>query len=302
MSDTFDWDAMRSFLAIARAGRLTVAARRLGVDHSTLSRRIKQLERTLQTRLFDRSVTGYVLTSQGERFLQAAQAVESVALEALREVAGSSSKVAGAVRIGATDGFGTSFLAPRLARMSRTQPDLSIELVTMPRLFNLTKREADLAVGLARPQEGRLHARKLTDYELGLFATTDYLGHFGEPHNVSALQEHRLIGYVPELIYAPELDYIPLISRDAEPSITSSNLVAQFSMTLADAGLCILPCFMAAGETRLQRVLRKEVTLIRSFWLIVHSDMRDLARIRFCSEFIAKEVHAERKLFLPQFR
>ena len=135
MPTTFDWDSMQSFLAIARAGRLTVAAQRLGIDHTTLSRRIKeQLEGALQTRLFDRSVGGYVLTSQGERFLQSAQAVETLALELLRDVAGSSSKVAGTIRIGAPDGFGTSFLAPRLGRMREIQPELSIELVTMPRL------------------------------------------------------------------------------------------------------------------------------------------------------------------------
>jgi DNA-binding transcriptional LysR family regulator len=299
MPTTFDWDSMQSFLAIARAGRLTVAAQRLGIDHTTLSRRIKELESALQTRLFDRSVGGYVLTSQGERFLQSAQAVETLALEVLRDVAGSSSKVAGTIRIGAPDGFGTSFLAPRLGRMREAQPELSIELVTMPRLFNLTKREADLAIGLARPEEGRLHARKLTDYELGLYGSAEYLNRCGEPCDREALREHTLLGYIPEMIYAEELDYIPLVTKEVGPSITSSNLIAQFNMTLAGAGLCILPCFMAAREARLKRILQKHVKLIRSFWLIVHADMRDLARVRFCSEFIAEEVRAQRKLFLP---
>jgi DNA-binding transcriptional LysR family regulator len=253
----------------------------------------------LQTRLFDRSVGGYVLTSQGERFLQSAQAVETLALEVLRDVAGSSSKVAGTIRIGAPDGFGTSFLAPRLGRMREAQPELSIELVTMPRLFNLTKREADLAIGLARPEEGRLHARKLTDYELGLYGSIEYLKRSSEPRDREDLREHTLLGYIPEMIYAEELDYIPLVSKDVGPSITSSNLVAQFNMTLAGAGLCILPCFMAARETRLKRVLQNDVKLVRSFWLIIHADMRDLARVRFCSEFIAEEVRAQRKLFLP---
>jgi DNA-binding transcriptional LysR family regulator len=171
--------------------------------------------------------------------------------------------------------------------------------VTMPRLFNLTKREADLAIGLARPEEGRLHARKLTDYELGLYGSTEYLNRCGEPRDREVLREHTLVGYIPEMIYAEELDYIPLISKDVGPSITSSNLIAQFNMTLAGAGLCILPCFMAAREARLKRVLQRDVKLIRSFWLIVHADMRDLARVRFCSEFIAEEVRAQRKLFLP---
>lgn len=300
MADRFDWGAMESFLAIARAGRLTVAAQRLGIDHTTLSRRIKDLERALQTRLFERSVSGYVLTSQGERFLKAAQAVETVALKVVSDVAGSSSKVAGSVRIGATDGFGTHFLAPRLVRMGEAQPDLAIELVTMPRLFSLTKREADLAIGLARPEKGRLHARKLTDYELGLYGSTGYFERFGEPVGRANLKGHRLVGYVPELIYAQELDYIPLIARDVDPSISSSNLMAQLAMTRADAGLCVLPCFMADGEPGLKRVLIDDVRLIRSFWLIVHADMRDLARIRYCSDFLADEVRASRASFMPR--
>lgn len=300
MAERFDWGAMESFLAIARAGRLTVAAQRLGIDHTTLSRRIKDLELALQTRLFDRSVSGYVLTSQGEKFLKAAQEVEAVALKVAQDVAGSSSRVAGSVRIGATDGFGTHFLAPRLVRMAEAQPDLAIELVTMPRLFSLTKREADLAIGLARPEKGRLHARKLTDYELGLYGSAAYLERFGAPAGRAGLKAHRLVGYVPELIYAQELDYIPLIAKDVDPAIASSNLMAQLAMTLADAGLCVLPCFMADGEPRLRRVLVDDVRLMRSFWLIVHADMRDLARIRYCSDFLAEEVRASRAAFMPR--
>jgi DNA-binding transcriptional LysR family regulator len=298
MSDRFDWGAMESFLAIARTGRLTVAAERLGIDHTTLSRRIKHLEATLQARLFDRSVSGYQLTPQGERFLTAAQQVETIAIRTAREISGAQLKIAGTVRIGATDGFGTSFLAPRLIAMSAPHSDLSIELVTMPRLFNLTKREADLAIGLHRPDKGRLYAHKLTDYELGLYGSVEYLQQVGEPENRSDLRRHRLVGYIPELIYADELDYIPLVAKDLAPWITSSNLVAQFNMTLAHAGLCILPRFMASLDARLKRVLPNDVQLLRSFWLIVHADIRELARIRYCSEFLTEEVRANRKLFL----
>ncbi|MGP4727532.1 LysR family transcriptional regulator [Agrobacterium deltaense] len=297
-TEKFDWSSMEAFLAIARTGRLTVAAQRLGIDHTTLSRRIKQLETALQTRLFERSVNGYQLTSQGERFLKASQQVETIALQAAQDISGSSSKIAGSVRIGATDGFGTIFLAPRLVAMSAEHPELSVELVTMPRLFNLTKREADLAIGLTRPDKGRLYAHKLTDYELGLYGSVEYLERTGQPANQSELRRHRLVGYVPELIYADALNYIPHVTRDVEPWITSSNLVAQLNMTLAHAGLCILPRFMASVDPRLKQVLADEVRLVRSFWLIVHADIRDLARIRYCSEFLTEEVRANRKLFL----
>ena len=298
MAKRFDWGSMESFLAIARAGRLTAAARRLGVDHTTLSRRIKDLEESLRTRLFERSVSGYRLTPQGERFLQTAQEVETLALQAAQDLSGSSTRVAGSVRIGATDGFGTSFLAPRLVAMSAPHPELLVELVTMPRLFNLTKREADLAIGLARPDRGRLYARKLTDYELGLYGSTEYLARHGEPLKPSDLREHRFAGYIPDLIYAEELDYLPLVSKEIEPRITSSNLVVQFNMTLAHAGLCVLPRFMALRAPTLRHVLADHVRITRSFWLIVHADIRDLARIRYCSEFIVEEVRRDRNLFV----
>ncbi len=298
MAESFDWDALQSFLAVARAGRLTLAARNLGIDHSTLSRRIKDLEARLQSQLFERSVQGYHLTPQGERLMHAAQTMESVAFEVMKEVAGTSLKIAGAVRIGAPDGFGTSFLAPRLGELGRLHPELSIQLVTMPRLFSLTKREADIAIGLAPPEEGRLHARKLTDYELGLYASSDYLARHGAPAERADLRNHRLIGYVSELLYSPELDYIPLIGKDLEPSLTSANLLAQHAMTVAGHGLCVLPRFMTAEDPRLVRVMADSVRLLRSLWLIVHSDIRDLARVRVTSDFIAETVRADHHLFL----
>lgn len=296
MSD-LEWGKLQSFLAVARAGRLTLAARRLGIDHSTLSRRIDSLEQTLQARLFDRSATGYVLTAQGERLLQHAEHMESVALDMQTEISGSSQRVAGTVRIGAPDGLGTFFLAPLLAQLAAQHPQLEIQLVTLPRAFSLSKREADLAIGLARPDEGRLHARKLTDYDLGLYASTSYLAAHTPPRDVGELGQHRFIGYVSDLIYMPELDYLPMLSNDIHPGFTSSSLVAQFTATQAGHGLCLLPCFMADGDPQLRRVLPDEVTLQRSFWLIVHADMRNQARVALVAEFVAENLRANAARF-----
>ena len=135
---------------------------------------------------------------------------------------------------------------------------------------------------------------------MGIFASTDYLDRYGMPTERLQLRQHRLIGYVGELIYAPELDYVPLIDKELEPSLTSSNLMAQLRMTASGHGVCVLPCFMAEGDPRLVRVMRAEFSLIRSFWLIVHSDIRDLARVRVTSDFIAQEIRANRRLFLPR--
>lgn len=299
MSKQFDWGSMEWFLAIARSGRLTVAAQKLGIDHTTLSRRIKTLEESLDTKLFERSVTGYTLTAQGERFMEAAQRVETIALKAANDISGETSKIAGTVRIGAPEGFGSSFLAPSLVRLGQRQPGLHLELFTMPRQFSLTRREADMAVSLARPEKGRFQARKLTDYELGLYGTQDYLDTHGTPATRAELRGHKIIGYIQDLIYAQELDYLPQLSRDIVPWITSSNILAQTNMTLEGAGLCILPSFLAAREPRLKRVLADDLRLLRSFWLVVHADLHDLARIRVCSEHLTQDVRAHRDLFLP---
>ncbi len=298
-SDDFDWANLQSFLAVVRTGRLTVAARQLGVDHSTLGRRIQRLEKSLQARLFDRRAQGYSLTVHGERLLELAQQMEAVAMSMVTEVGGSRLSVAGTVRVGATDGFGTAFLAPRLPALRDQHPNLFLQLVTLPRLFSLSKREADIAIGLSPPTEGRLHARKLTDYTLGLFASKRYLTQFPAIIDQKSLQQHRFIGYIDDLIYTKELDYLALISRDLNATFTSSNLIAQFQATVSGAGLCVLPHFMAAKEHRLQQILPEAISLTRAFWLIVHSDMKDLARVRTVSDFIVNEARAAHNLFLP---
>lgn len=157
-----------------------------------------------------------------------------------------------------------------------------------------------MAVSLSRPEKGRFYARKLTDYELGLYATPDYLQAHGLPKLRADLREHRIIGYIQDLIFMKELYYIPQLSRDLEPWITSSNLIAQMSMVLGNAGLCVLPRFMAIYEPRLTQVLNEEVRLVRSFWLVVHSELRDLARIRTCSDFLTSEVRLSQDQFISR--
>jgi DNA-binding transcriptional LysR family regulator len=141
----FDWDDLRFFLAVARAGRLTVAARQLEADHTTVSRRISALEQALKAQLFERKPQGYSLTEQGERLLGLAESMETQALAVASEVGGADLALSGTVRIGAPDGIGTYFLAPELGALAERHPDLTLQLVALPRTFSLSKREADIA-------------------------------------------------------------------------------------------------------------------------------------------------------------
>ncbi len=225
------------------------------------------------------------------------------------ELGGASLRVAGTVRIGAPEGFGTVFLAPLLVRLCALHPDLDIELVTLPRIFSLSRREADLAIGLARPTEGRLVAHKLTDYELGLYASNFYIDSHaslrtsGQAPNsamsLATLSSHRFVGYISDLIYARELDYLSLISPLVHPGLASSNLLAQLAATKAGHGFCVLPCFIAENEPSLRRVLSDVVVLRRSFWLTVHADMKSQARVRVVSDFITENVRTAQASFLP---
>jgi DNA-binding transcriptional LysR family regulator len=295
MSQIFDWDLLQSFLAVARTGRLTVAAKRLGVDHSTLSRRLATLEASLGARLFDRALSGYSLTHQGEALLARAEAMESTALAIQSDVGQEGARVSGTVRIGTPDGFGTAFLASVIHELTAAQPALQIDLVATPLGFSLSKREADIAISLSRPAEGRVHVRKLTDYRLGLYAA----GVWPEVQSIEAAAALPFISYIDDLLYSAELDYTPPALKAVEPRLRSSSLIAQYQACASGAGLCILPCFLADSDPRLARVLPEVVNLTRSFWMIVHSDMRDLARIRVTGDFIAEATHRAVGRFMP---
>lgn len=299
MTDQFDWNLVRSFLAITRTGSMTAAAKRLKIDYSTLSRRIAALEASLGSQLFDRRTSGSSLTEAGERLLEMAEQMDQLATSAAQSIGDSKLQANGAVRIGTPDGFGTKFLAQRLGDLSDRHPDLTIELVAMPREFNLSRREADIAVSLTQPSEGRLHSRKLTDYELGLYASREYLARHPAIKTAADVPSHRFISYIDDLIFSPELEYAHFVSPDLRPAIKSSNLIAQLNSTIAGAGLCVLPCFIAQTEPELVRVL-PSFRLIRTFWLLLHSDLRNIARIRVTADFIAEQAAQAQALFLPK--
>jgi DNA-binding transcriptional LysR family regulator len=293
----FDWNDLRAFLAVARSGRLTAAAARLGLDHSTLSRRIAALEHGLAAKVFDRSPAGYTLTDQGRHLLPLAEEMERLALGASETVGGTAASVAGAVRIGAPEGFGSYFLAPRIARLKAAHPQLTLQLVAATAAFSLAKREADIAISVSRPPAGRLTVSKLIDYDLGLYAAPGYLEGAPALDSPSDLPRHLFVAYIGELLHFPELDFLQHVAPGARTALESSNLVAQLRATLAGAGLCILPAFIARERSGLVRVLADEVSLTRSLWLTVHQDLAELARIRAAVKFIRAEVEAARGMF-----
>lgn len=290
-----NWDDLRYFLAVAREGQMLGAARRLGVSQALLSRHIAALEDASGARLFNRNTRGCSVTEDGQALLAMAERVEAEVLSGLSEVRGREG-VAGTVRIGTPDGFGSAFLAPRLGDLRKRYPDLRIQLVPVPRNFSLSEREADIAIMVGRPEKGRLRCRKLIDYRLGLYASQAYLGRAGVPEKAADLKSHILVGYVDDLIYTPELHYTRDVLRDWHSQIEVSTAVGQFEAVRAGAGIGILHMFMAAREPFLVRLL-PEVYVERSYWTVWHENLRVARRVQAVVDMLDGMVREDRDLF-----
>ncbi|MEX0954241.1 MAG: LysR family transcriptional regulator [Rhizobiaceae bacterium] len=291
------WDDVRIFLAVARAGQILGAARRLGLNHATVSRRVAALEEALGAKLFQRLTTGTELTAAGQRFLPVAERMETDMIAARADLASEGDEIAGAVRIGAPDGFGVAFLAPRLGELTARHRELAIQLVPVPRSFSLSRREADIAITVERPAEGRLVAGKLVDYSLGLYASRDYVERFGNPASPGDLARHRLIGYVPDLIINPSLDYAAEFWRGWETNYAISSALGQVEAVRSGAGIGILHSFIARSVAELVPV-QAAPPIRRAYWLVYHESVRPMRRIQAVSAFIAELVEKERGLFL----
>lgn len=291
-----NWDDLRFFLAVARTGTLSAAAARTGTEHTTVGRRIRALEEGLGARLFHRSNLGYALTEAGENLLAAAEGMESAYLSA-SAAAEAAHTVTGTVRIGAPDGFGSVFLAARMHRLASRHPGLDVEIMATARIFSLSKREADIVVSLSPPQQARVVARRLTDYRLFVYGAETYLAGHPPIRTAADLERHPFVGYIEDMLFTRELNYLGALGPAVSARLRSTNLLAQVHATLAGAGLCILPAFIAAAHPGLKAVLPEAVSLTRAFHMHIHEDNRQAAPIRAVAAFIASEVEAARDLF-----
>ncbi|MCE7027472.1 LysR family transcriptional regulator [Jiella avicenniae] len=291
-----NWDDVRIFLSVARAGQILSAARRLDLNHATVGRRLTALEEAIGAKLFDRSPGGCELTEAGRVFRDHAEAMETAMTAGRAEVGGSDVQLSGTVRVGAPDGFGTAFLAPRLWRLAERHADLTVQLVPVPRAFSLSRREADIAITVERPAAGRLVASKLCDYRLGFYASPGYLAAAGTPQSLADLLQHRLVGSVEDLLYSPQLAYHADLLDRWPSRFEVSSAIGQTEAVAAGAGIGILHDFLASRRPDLTRILL-DATIRRSYWLVYHESARDVRRITVTAEFIRELVADERGSF-----
>lgn len=273
---------MRIFLAVARAESLSGAGKALRIDPATVGRRIARLEAAVATRLFSKTPQGYALTDAGARLMDPALAAEAAFAAAGDRLTAPDAGLTGQIRIGAPDGAANYLLPQVLAAISAENPGLEIQLVALPRVFNLSKREADMAIAVSRPETGRLTVQKLTDYHLHLAASRDYLAAHGPVRARDDLRNHRIVGYIPDMIFDKELDYLKEFGAEL-PGLSSNSVSVQTHLLRAGGGIGMVHDFILPFSPELTRVLSETISLSRSFWLVRHADDRGIGRLnRFC--------------------
>ena len=288
-----NWDDLKVFLAVARTGTLSAAGQGLRMDAATAGRRIARLEAEVGEALYLKSPQGYALTAAGERFLPRAEEAEAALLGAERAVGVGTQDLTGTIRIGAPDGCANFLLPAVAAAIRRDHPGLEFQIVALPRVFNLSKREADLAIQVSEPRSARLLGERIADYRLHLAASEDYLACAPSPlAQVADLSAHRIVGYVHDMIFDTELDYLAEVGL-GRPDIASNSVAVQGRCLEAGAGVGIVHDFMLPSLRGVRKVLADHVSLTRTFWLVRHRDDRKREHLNRLSTLIAERMRAE---------
>lgn len=289
----FNWNDVVHFLALARQRNLAAAGSRLNVDETTVGRRVRELEASLNVKLFARTKSGFTLTDAGQRLLVYAEGMETHAREIAANFSGSSNTLGGTVRVGTMEALGSLYLAERLSKLHEAHPEITVELVTASNWINLSKREADLLISFPKPNGHRLICKRIGEFQLRLYAAPSYLETFGEPESLRDLDNHRFVDYIQDLVQIPAVRWLSDILREPNVVFRSSSLVAQYSAVLSGQGIGMLPSFVAARDPRLKPILSKTTSVKRDFWLSLHEDLAHIGRVLEVERFLTRLIQED---------
>ena len=290
-----NWDDVRYTLALSKSGSLARAAKVLGVDHTTVGRRVEAAEKSLGVRLFARTTTGFVLTQEGERLLEPMKSVEEAVLSVERAANSHHGGLEGSVRVTSPETFGISYLAPRLAAFGRQHPGLTIELVPGGDVLDLGRRQAEIAVRFFRSRTQSLVVRRVAEVGHALYASHEYLAAraFLGPQD---LRNHRLLT-TPSSQRSVEGQWLKRFTGTAKSSFVSDLTIALVGAVKASAGIAVLPRYLGDPEPGLRRLtVADEPT--EPVWLTVHKDLKDAPRVRVLLDFLAATLRADQLLLL----
>ncbi len=293
-----DWNDARLILAIARDRSLTTAAKTLRIDHSTVFRRLTALESRLGP-LFERGPGGtYEPTPTGTRTALAAERMEDAALGLARDLAGRDARLTGRLRVTCSETLAYRLLTPYIARFRAEHPGIVVELAIDGRVLNLSRREADIALRVARPREGDLWGRKLADVAWGAYGAPDHLEARPPLNAVEDLAGHALIGWEENAAGINAADWLTNTMPVSAIVYRTNSLINQMVAARAGLGLAMLPCYLGDPEPGLVRALPSGPIpeLSRELWMVTHQDLKRTARVQAFFASIAAGIGADRSL------
>ena len=293
MEAMLDWDDLRYFLAVQRARTLAGASAKLGINATTVGRRLTALEDQVGARLFDRTPNGYTLTAAGRDLVERAERMENEALAAERSVVGADQRKGGIVRVTVTEMLATRFVAPQLARFHDAMPDITLELNCTNRSVHLGRREADIALRLSRPHEDNVVTRQLAKIPLRLYAARSYIEKWGAPEEPErSLRGHRVLMFADHRAFRIENQWLDQRRDEARVVLRSDSVSSLYSATCAGVGISLLPQRVADNERSLVKLETESEPEPRVIWQTVHVDLQKSARIRAVLEFLQSILRA----------
>lgn len=294
----YNWNDIVYFLELARHKSLVRAGQKLRVDHTTVSRRIRELERSLNMTLFSRGKSGFNLTEAGMRLLKYAEGMENHANSISEAMGDTGSDAGGAVRIASLEGIGSLYLTKCLGDFNRLYPSIQIELITDSKMLDLSRREADVFISFFEPLGRRLSVKKIGEFKVSLFVARRYFATRPHPKTVKELEGHTFVDFIDELVHVQENRWLSDILRPEHTIFRSTSLVAQFMCASDGLGIAMLPAYVATHNPDLVAVM-PELYTVRDIWISVHEDLLHIARVRAVLSFLEKRVEEDRDILMP---
>jgi DNA-binding transcriptional LysR family regulator len=285
-----DWSLYRTFLAVARAGSFSAAARLTGSTQPTIGRQIQTLETTLGLKLFTRSQRGLSPTAAARELISHAESMASAAAALHRASSGGASEQVGTVRLTAGEQVGLEVLPPILAEFAREHPGIELELSLSNRNEDLLRRDADIAVRMARPSQKALIARRIGSVKIGLYAHRSYVEAHGLPRTPSDFSHHRLIGFDRDMHILRTTGGAAARLQRKDFAVRTDSIAAQIAMLRAGLGITACQVNVARRDRNLVPVLAKDISFQREVWLVTHPDLKNVRRVRLLFDHMARRL------------
>ncbi len=286
----FDWTLVRSFLAVLDAGSLSGAARQLGGSQPTIGRHVAQLERQLGTTLFERGGRGLVPTAAAQSIADQARSMDDSAQTIARKVTGLGRDMQGSVRVSASQVVAVHLLPGLLGALRRQMPGVTVDIVASNRMSNLLRREADIAIRMARPQQASLLARRVGRVDIGIYASAEYLSRRPSPRTAQDLLRHELIGFDQDEQIIRGLQGVGVAVTRESFQVRSDDHLVHWQCLLAGLGIGFAATWLAEREPGLRRLLPDLPIPALPVWLAVHREIRSSVRVRAVFDFLAAAV------------